>query len=1367
MLSASQGPAGPLAPAHPAGISDAVHSRSASFPLYASAPPSSQPPAPPQQHQQHRQLPPGASYAPDNLHRPHPSLPTRFDSSPAPQHVQPGGSYASSGGAPGPANGLLEPVAEGGSSSGGMSGTGPSPERHYPEQRVEARSAVQQQQGSMSRRPMLLPDPPAPAAISSCALPTSSSSAANLPPTRPALSAPSSYSFPASPVGDVSYPSSSAAPALPATSNTSFSASPLSSNPPPPPLQQRSSFVGIPNGRLPSTRAASDAAERASNSIPAFTPAAAFSPADRGPYPPHVASPSFSRVAQPSPAREREKEGEESELLADSPSAAGGAGGAGGGGGGGARDSLTPFLTTSGDIGRPGSLAFDLPPDGAGPGADGNFAGIGRNSIIRAASLASASASSGAAASPPAPVSAGAGAGASNLSFATQQQQLYGGQRKPSTTSAPSGPKSPQLVGPSLQALQAASAAQQAQPGSSSPSPTPAQQPPAPTAALASPPPPPQQLPPHLVPQPEVCVECMMRDRDMADVDVTTGGVWERESDAEWEEQCRWEAENPPSHLSGVAAGGEGSWSGEHSGSQESGPPGGGARGRRASTAGYSRESLGGRSSNAHGPSGGGERGGRRRFGRGQALTSGNLKVLTAMNPPAAQHRWRTLQTYLATQIHLIELERQAREAAAVSSLPPPAEQYALPRPLDTRPSTLANNQSANRSSSLLSPASLAAEKAAIEHEERQARAAAKAAKTRSRSTLADETNRYSSASLFPPGGASSPVLIAPPQPPFANGSGAASIRSYSAGDQPWLGNQLRRFSSPGLNGAGKPEQAPSSSPPKSPAASLSSARFGFGKFARSTTDLRTTSSPRSVSPSRTSVQFDGDTRRTSMWSRFRQSASASVLSFAPSGSMMDMHLGLSQDKYHLPYGHGHHLGGQYSHGYGGQPGYAASAYDTYPSMSDPAVARHAEQRERDRVLAAAAAKEREGGGDGSSGSLGGGKKKKKGIKGFFNKLVGGGGSKKDHPPSVSAPATPGADVAYGGPPAGALFGGGDDDELAPPPPLSALVNEPRYHQRSASNSSVDSFGPYTPPLHPAANFRASTYTMPPPTTSGPGGGGIAADRQSILTMGSFTSTRSKGRPAVLPSRNSFGRPSLDSLRDPASAAAAAARLGSPEPVVTVVDSAADEPEVLLGGVLGDDPAQHQLSSPVEAAFPHPRLQKSLPSLPSEAMYQPHHSQRPPMPSFDPSSPVQPGYPARPPASHPYAHYGGARSAYSLAQVPSRNGGGGDDFGLNGAGDEEQQRHRSSTVGSASTGRKSRSRAKVFSMNLAGAFGRNKSKADLRAAAAEQEQDQDLPPPVPALVGGAGRANSFDSARMLGGGGGYDARDAQSFRYVR
>lgn len=58
-----------------------------------------------------------------------------------------------------------------------------------------------------------------------------------------------------------------------------------------------------------------------------------------------------------------------------------------------------------------------------------------------------------------------------------------------------------------------------------------------PVNPVYSPQPPPQPLQ-------EVCVECAMRDQEMADVDVTSPGVWERASDAAFEELKRRELED-------------------------------------------------------------------------------------------------------------------------------------------------------------------------------------------------------------------------------------------------------------------------------------------------------------------------------------------------------------------------------------------------------------------------------------------------------------------------------------------------------------------------------------------------------------------------------------------------------------------------------------------------------------------------------------------------------------------------------------------------------------------------------------------------------------------------------------------------------
>lgn len=133
-------------------------------------------------------------------------------------------------------------------------------------------------------------------------------------------------------------------------------------------------------------------------------------------------------------------------------------------------------------------------------------------------------------------------------------------------------------------------------------------------------------------PQEEVCVECAMRDQDMADVDVTGPGVWERESDVQYEELVRREQE-------------EGTSEGLSSESHRSNRP-------RA---------------------------------RGGKLTEPNLKIWLSMvsswrlgpallangisqNPREPQARQQTLQLYLKTQRALLEAETLARARALQES---------------------------------------------------------------------------------------------------------------------------------------------------------------------------------------------------------------------------------------------------------------------------------------------------------------------------------------------------------------------------------------------------------------------------------------------------------------------------------------------------------------------------------------------------------------------------------------------------------------------------------------------------------------------------------------------------------------------------
>ena len=52
------------------------------------------------------------------------------------------------------------------------------------------------------------------------------------------------------------------------------------------------------------------------------------------------------------------------------------------------------------------------------------------------------------------------------------------------------------------------------------------------------------------LPAEEVCVECAMRDQDMADVDVTSPGIWSRESDVHYDELLRRELEEEAMAIS-------------------------------------------------------------------------------------------------------------------------------------------------------------------------------------------------------------------------------------------------------------------------------------------------------------------------------------------------------------------------------------------------------------------------------------------------------------------------------------------------------------------------------------------------------------------------------------------------------------------------------------------------------------------------------------------------------------------------------------------------------------------------------------------------------------------------------------------------
>ncbi|KZO95552.1 hypothetical protein CALVIDRAFT_160734 [Calocera viscosa TUFC12733] len=155
--------------------------------------------------------------------------------------------------------------------------------------------------------------------------------------------------------------------------------------------------------------------------------------------------------------------------------------------------------------------------------------------------------------------------------------------------------------------------------------------PPASTPYVPQPQPQPQPQPaPQIQPEGEVCLECLMRDREMADVDVLSPGVWARASDVWYEELLRREADE---------------MSDEHERSRE-----------------MSEEGPGSASVSGEGKVPGPRE--RVRAKGQQLLTEGNLKVWTKMNPKEPASRWHALQAYVRAQRLLAEAEIAARREA-------------------------------------------------------------------------------------------------------------------------------------------------------------------------------------------------------------------------------------------------------------------------------------------------------------------------------------------------------------------------------------------------------------------------------------------------------------------------------------------------------------------------------------------------------------------------------------------------------------------------------------------------------------------------------------------------------------------------------
>ena len=274
-------------------------------------------------------------------------------------------------------------------------------------------------------------------------------------------------------------------------------------------------------------------------------------------------------------------------------------------------------------------------------------------------------------------------------------------------------------------------------------------------------------------------------------------------------------------------------------------------------------------------------------------------------------------------------------------------------------------------------------------------------------------------------------------------GEPASHNDAYSAS---WLPEQQRRFSSPMLTSKFR---------------NFSSDNLGITRsrnLGDSNSDLRMTipssqsSGFRSSSPARQSfTTTSGSPRNSRGWRKsfWNRSASASVLSFAPSGSMMEMHLGISEDK-HLP-----------------NPPYNSSTRDLNASGGRisgtwPGNASALDESGRispDESLPAAPNNN--------------GRKKKKGFKKFLNTLIGTPQEVQLGPNHITKSKRAAAEDSGGKARVplekresslsyAAAYNDDYSEPLAPPPPLSLLTGQQSV-RRSFSSSSQSSSSPVFP----------------------------------------------------------------------------------------------------------------------------------------------------------------------------------------------------------------------------------------------------------------------------------------------------------------
>ncbi|WAR52025.1 hypothetical protein PtB15_1B464 [Puccinia triticina] len=395
------------------------------------------------------------------------------------------------------------------------------------------------------------------------------------------------------------------------------------------------------------------------------------------------------------------------------------------------------------------------------------------------------------------------------------------------------------------------------------------------------------------------------------------------------------------------------------------------------------------------------------------------LKAWTQMNVPASSHRWRTLQLYLREQRHYLELERRAKRSIDLENE-------------RTEELIRSNTDSLVQSSSMRTPTEAPRSDYQFLHTVPRAKI----------------THRASSTTLLSNG------LILETLDVSKDEKEAAKYRANDNKLAPTSGRRVSSSSSAIRNGTA---QSPRTSTMNINSLTLNpdslNAVAGMDQALSShpgTPSTRPPSPHRFSFASRKSGGFGESMRPFSTWGRNRRSASNSVLSLAPSGSMIDMHVGLSQDRHLTP--------GSFPSSQIGQPiPKNRSMLNFHQSLGGPPMGAHQQEYTHKPSLGSMTSSPTAArfAGLGDERTADGMKKENKKklrhtLKGLWMKL-GLGRQRACSIDQIGSPSPLGTQSRG----RAAAHANADDEPLDPPPSLSVLAREQQSHRRNRSTLSL------------------------------------------------------------------------------------------------------------------------------------------------------------------------------------------------------------------------------------------------------------------------------------------------------------------------